>query len=418
MTRTLIAAGLLALAAAGAQADVRTAHGFHYEGGMPDDVRVGNVFSAWNAHQARNGLSPGVKVMFFGRADACDVDAVNGPTVPDRNPRLQQSLELTGIDYDGLNGKTWSPSGDFDRCSPAARGRAGDSFIHVNPDPKKGGVAMFTYTGRDATTGRTPFFHPFEATGQVGSGANGFISGSFFAFRFAANDKRHIDPWGGAPAGREPVLVFSSRQSVVRAEVPGSRGTAAADGTQAKQQMIFTLINRSCFKTLSGNGGKLCQIQYLLNLAIYRTGVDDWSRVDWFRDAGVLFDPAQGGVPIVHGPLPARGVSAFDARSGLPLYTSEGEPTQHGEFRDKRFAIRVSFTHLKNALRAAVAGRTKGTSAQVSPAQVAAEFGPRWDDPEEWSLLSVNIGQEVYNRSRERRAFIAGNFRDLAIGPP
>lgn len=407
----------LALAAGVAAADTRTPNSFRWDGGVPDDIRAGRVFSAWNARNAKGGLAPGVKVMFFGRADACERDAVNGPTVATGNPRLQQSLELTGIDYDGAGGLTWTPSGDTDQCSPAARRKAGDSFVHLNPDPKRGGVALFTYTGRDTDTGRDPFFHPFEATGQHGGGANAHISGTFFAIRFASEGQDAIAPWSGQPAGREPALVFSSQQSVVRAEVPSPKLVSPEAGTQVKQQMIFTLMQRDCWRTLGRSQGKLCQIQYLLNLAVYRTGVEDWSTVPWFRDAGVQFDPAQNSVAVVHGPVPRQGRDAVDGASGLPLYTSLGAPSQHAEFRDKRFSVRVTLEQLRNALRVATAARLRKAARDVTPREIAAEFGDRWADADSWALLSVNIGQEVYNRDRTRRAFIAGNFRDLMVGP-
>lgn len=406
----------LACCAGLAAAEVRTAQRFDWDGGLPDDVRSGRVFSAWNARNAPGGLAPGLKVMFFGGAEACARDAVNGPTVATGNPRLLNSINLTGVPHDAARGRSWTPSGDHAQCDSAARGQAGDSFVHLNPDPSRGGVALFTYTGRRAD-GSPAFFQPFGTTGQVGSGANAHISGTFFAFRFDGLGPARIAPWSGAGGAADPVIELSSVQSVPRAEVPGGKSPAPEDVAQAKQQMIFTLINRACWRAPGKPAERLCQMQYLLNLAVVRTGVTDWRTVTWFRDAGIDFDPAQNGVPVVHGPIPGSGGVARDAVSGLPLYTSGGAATQHAPFKDQRFAVRVGFGQLQNAMRVVV-GRRLGKAPQaLTSAEVAAEFGPGWDDPAEWALLSVNIGQEVYNRSRERRAFIGGSFRTLSIGP-
>ena len=405
----------LVMASQWANADAWTSWAYRYDGGIPDFITEGRIFSAWNARNASDVLSPGVKVMFFGRADACDFDAANGPTVTYGNPRLEHSLGLTGVNFDPVHGLTWTPGGNFHKCSPSARGKAGDSFVHLNPDIDKGGVALFTYTGRDVD-GRLPFFQQYDVTGKNNTGVNGFINGTFFVLRFSRNDRERIAPWSGQGSGRDPVIEFRSVQSVVRAVVPAVTSSSPKKAAQSKQQIMFTLLNRDCFRKMGGPG-KLCQLQYVLNTAVYRTGVLNWDEVQWFKQPQVWFDAAQGSVPVVRCPLPAKGETARDARTGAALYTSVGEATQHVTFRDKAFGIRISFTQLKNALRAATAGRLKKDGQHTTDADVRAEFGERWDDPQEWTLLSVNAGQEVYNPSRERRAFIAGNFRSLSIGP-
>ena len=154
-----------------------------------------------------------------------------------------------------------------------------------------------------------------------------------------------------------------------------------------------------------------------MNTAVYRAGVVDWDAEKWFKDAAVWFDPAQGGMPIVRGPVPEAGRTAQDASSRVDLYTSLGAPTQHREFANQAFPVRVSFAQLKNALRVAIAARLKQHLGEITDAELRKEFGARWDDPAEWSLLSIDVSQEVHNPSRERRAFIGGKFSDLSVGP-
>lgn len=402
--RNVAAAAALWLAGS-AFADLRGAPSYRYDGGLPDFVRSGKVYAVWNARDPKAVLAPGMKVLFFGSAEGCRADVTEGPVNGRGNPRLAQALQLTGVEV-GPASMAWSPSGATEQCDELARGRAGDSFVILEPSAR-GGVGLFTYTGRDAD-GRQPFFQPFAAAGQNATDANAHIAGTFVAMRFAWQGPERITPWASG------VLELRSVQSVVRAVVtPGGAGEVV----QAKQQVNLTVINRACFRAFGGPG-KLCQVQYLLNTAVMRAGVKDWDAEKWFRDASVWFDPAQGGMPIVHGPVPAAGKMAVDAASRLDLYSSAGAASQHAEFSDQTFVVRITQAQLHNALRVATAARLKRPAAAVGDAELAAEFGTRWNDAAEWSLLSVDVGQEVHNPTRERRAFIGGNFRLLQVGSP
>jgi hypothetical protein len=405
-----ICASLLICSALPAGADVRTPTSFRFEGGTPAFLASGKVYAAWNPTDAKAVLAPGLKIMFFGRPAGCQANSANGPTAPAGNPRLAHAEELTGLRFDP-EGWTWSPSGDTPACEEGVRKTAGDSFVQVNRQDARGGIGLFTYTGRDIA-GRDPFFQQFDRGGQNGQGANAYINGTFVVFRFGWQGNDRIAPWGGPQDGGEPALVFRSVQSVIRVAVtPGGSGEVV----QAKQQMTFTVINRDCFRTIGGPG-RLCQVQYLLNTAVYRAGVTDWDAEKWFKDATVWFDPAQGGMPIVHGPVPASGQTARDAASRVDLYTSLGAPTQHREFDRQLFSVRVAFSQLKNALRVATAARLKRPVSEIGDVDLRSEFGARWNDPAEWSLLSVDCSQEVHNPTRERRAFIGGHVTELSLG--
>ena len=111
--------------------------------------------------------------------------------------------------------------------------------------------------------------------------------------------------------------------------------TVGGVAVQAKQQMMATFLNRDCMNELTG---KPCQIQYLFNTAIARSGVTDWSAVSWFQNGGVWFDAAQGGIPIVDGPIFASGKTTADAKSKLPLFVSQGSATQ--QLHDRRWSGR------------------------------------------------------------------------------
>ncbi|TDM09698.1 MAG: hypothetical protein C4K60_10860 [Ideonella sp. MAG2] len=195
-----------------------------------------------------------------------------------------------------------------------------------------------------------------------------------------------------------------------KASVNGSR----ADVVQVKQQMMVTVYNHQCRQD---NSAMPCQIQYLWNTAIVRSGVTDWSTQRWFQRAQVWFDPAQGSIPIVSGPLPASGVTTLEEDHGLSIWTSQGAASSHTPFAGKKFDATISFQQLSNVLRITTARKVGKSPGDVTDAEVAAVWGSRWAEPAAWSLLTSHVGQEVYNPDSQFRAEIGGNFSSLFVGP-
>lgn len=149
---------------------------------------------------------------------------------------------------------------------------------------------------------------------------------------------------------------------------------------------------------------------------IVRSGVTDWGKVRWFQTGNIWFDPAQGGIPIIDGPLFNNGVSTNDEGTGVSLFTSQGAASQHAAFQNRVFDATVSFEQLCNALRV-IAGRKLNVNwAQVTDAQMAQVWGSAWNQREEWVFVSGIIGQEVYNPT-EQRVQIDGSFKSLYVGP-
>ncbi len=178
----------------------------------------------------------------------------------------------------------------------------------------------------------------------------------------------------------------------------------------------MTLINPACFHALS-KSGKACQVQYLFNLAIVRSGVTDWSKVDWFNTASLQIDPAQGGMPYINGPVGANGQATRDATRKYDLYTSAGEESAHGAFSDRAFRVRISFGQFENTICLATAKVVKRSPDAVSPDDIAQNFGPAWNDPTAWKLLSAEVGQEIYNENPDSEAHIGGNVEEIGIRP-
>jgi hypothetical protein len=299
------------------------------------------------------------------------------------------------------------PSGDTAACA-ASNLQEGPSMVQV--DARDAGGAIGLYTDGGAQSGSTTaFLTPYGAAGQNGAGANANILGTFVNFRQAWGAADPIQPW--LADGTARVVSVQS----VGATATGD-ATRPSEYVQVKQQVSVTFLNVACAKTMLSTATP-CQIQYLVNTAVQRTGVGDWSQVGWFNAGNVWFDPGQGGIPVVTGPIKAAGDATTDAASGLELFRSEGNPTQHGAFQDVGFDVRIPFADLQNAARI-VAGRKLGIDpAAVDDAQMAAQWGAAWADPGQWVLLSSEVGQEVYNPYPAKAAYIGGSFSRLYVGP-
>jgi hypothetical protein len=470
---TPLIALLLCLPAATALAETLTPKAFTLQGGDLTYVQRGAVYSAWNASDPQRALKPGMKVFFFGRAEGCEIGTSDGPVTNAGNVRFEQARELTGIPLSSDLKKRWTPSADTSSCQQAVRGQVADSFAHVNDGPG-GGIGMFTFTGPDQN-GRRPFFQQFDRSGQRGKGANPHIEGTFVAFRFDWQKGDAVRPWSGPGPVSERVALIRTVQGVPEVSFAdgqesgggkgagggkgsggdrgaghgkgsdGDRGSSSGKGSgedrsasngkgsgsdkgsggdkghggsrepiQAKQQIVVALINPECMKSRTDKKS-LCQFQYLFNTAVYRQNVRDWSQEHWFKKAGIFLDPGQGGLAVVHGPVRPSGETSHDERSELDLYVSRGAPTQHSQFSDKEFRVEVSATQLTNAMKVIAGQYLRRDAKKIGDAELASVFGPRWANPEDWMVLSVQLGQEVHNPMPAARASIGGNVKEVEV---
>ncbi|MBT9596200.1 MAG: hypothetical protein IV094_09480 [Vitreoscilla sp.] len=362
------------------------------------------LFAAWNPSDPNTALKPGMKVMFFGAGRGCSA-GTQGPLTALSDDRLAVLSNLTLMPAAAAKpALRWTPAGDADGCDAEARTRSGASAVYLNADDSNGAVGMLTTSGTQ-DDGAAPFFGPYGTAGQNGGGANAHITGTFVNFRQAWSAADPLQPWAGTAAAR-----VRSAQSMGAFQLDAANGSTV----QVKQQMMATFLNKACLQTMSG---RPCQVQYLFNTAIARTGVTDWSTVKWFKDGGVWFDPAQGGIPIVDGPIYASGQSTLEEKSRLPLFVSQGSATQHKAFSGRTFDVTISFAQLHNALRITTARSLGLDLSAVGDSQMAQVWGASWNDRDAWVLLSGDVGQEVYNPSGTHKVQIGGGFRSLYVGP-
>jgi hypothetical protein len=373
--------------------------------GALDKVSGGDaLFAVWNPQDRQAALKPGLKIMFFGSAQGCQA-GVQGPLAAVSDQRLADVARLTGVAHaEAVPTLRWTPSGGgADGCSGEAQARSGASAVYLNADDTAGGVGMLTTSGKQDDSA-VPFFGPYGSGGQNGAGTNAHIGGTFVNFRQAWSVADPLQPWVGTAVAR-----VRSVQSMGAAQVD-----TAGVAVQAKQQMMATFLNPTCLREV---GGQPCQIQYLFNTAIVRSGVSDWSKVSWFQQGDVWFDPVQGGIPIVDGPIHASGTVTTDSKSGLPLFVSQGSATQHASFSGRTFDVTIGFDQLQHVLRIVASRKLSVDLASVTDAQVASIWGRAWNERNAWVLLTGHVGQEVYNPSAEHKVQIGGGFKSLYIGP-
>jgi hypothetical protein len=373
-----------------------------------DHFAGGPLFTAWNPTATSAVLQPGMKVMFFGSAAGCQPPETAGAVT--RGDDTAYALAATRATLAAATAATprWTPAATTGQCDAEHADASGASMVQIDARDAGGAIGLYTNGGLQ-DDGSAPFLAPWGDAGQNGQGANAHILGTFVAFRQDWQAADPIQPWLLDPAAR-----IVSTQSVGAT----ATGDAAqpAEFVQVKQQIAVTFLNVQCARTILSPATP-CQIQYLLNTAMLRTGVSDWSQVAWANAGGVMFDPGQGGIPVITGPVKGPGLATTDAASGLELFTSQGNPTQHAAFGDVGFDVRLPFDDLINAARI-VAGRKQAVApAAVDDAAMTAFWGTAWADRSQWVLLSAEVGQEVYNPYPAKPAWIGGSFSELAVGP-
>lgn len=378
-----------------------------------EQLTGGTTRRNWNMANVQHTMTPGMKLAFFGRSPECGPEEIkDGPVTGGEEGEFATVAGRTGVTTLATSpDMRWTPSAAVEACPDGVKRRTGPHWIYV--DPRAGGaVGVYTSVGPDAS-GQPPFLQATPASGTDGQGYNANGIATFVAFRHAWGADDAVRPWR-ASDGQVTEARFVSRQSVGAMEVgPATSGVTA----QVKQQVMFTVINTTCQKQRLAAGAG-CHMQYLFNTAAARAGVTDWATYSPNDRAWLWFDRDQGALPIIDGHVPGKGVAALENASRLPLYRSAGNSSLHKEFTDRAFDVRISFEELQNGLRL-VAARSLGlTPGQVGAEQLAQVWGPDWNNPDTWTLISTTFGQEIHNSEFEtRRAWIGGGFSELYAGP-
>ncbi|SDY40041.1 hypothetical protein [Nitrosomonas sp. Nm33] len=425
LQRSLLSGGLslliaVTLSSAPVVAETVTPRLFLYDGGkishlqdeMADDKDGDGLFylASWNPapSEVNRGRNSSFLVNFWGQGIGCEPLVENGPVSNGPFDLFEKAKALTGVALDTKHPSArWTPAGKSPGCAGTAHSATGDTFVHVNQQgPGAGGIGLYTYTGPSQKG--MPFWQPRGALGQRGSGANQFNEGTFAVFRLNRKDKDAMVPWGGGNG----TLEITTRQSVPQLYVEPRSDDASV--VQAKQQLTLGFANSAC--SVRGKQKRGCQIKFLFNIAIQRAGGWREQEKRHFFRAKVMFDRGQGGLPVISGPLGASGNTTTAAgREQVPLWVSNGEPTQFESFSNKVFSVSISHAQFKDALRYVAASRKRKAFNDTTPVEVEELFGPHWNDPQSWRLSGAALGQEVHNPVPGRVAYIGGSVTEIRL---
>lgn len=373
----------------------------------------GDLFSAWNP-QGPKLLEPGLKILFFGQGESCDTKKNGHTLTPEPNVWLNDGEKLTGTPLPADLLLRWSPNGNSSFCSSSVKHLSGPSFVYLSPDVNR--FAMFTYSG-PGTSNAKAFFQPFGGSGQEGSGASENLSGSFITYRLPWSVADASIPLCSKTGKSECSLEIRTSQSVkswgfkVSTQLQAEKGVSA----QAKQQYAVKLINQSCQAGQSPD--KMCQMGYLFHVAVMRPKDEERYRALKSLKATLMFDKSQGSFPVFYGPLGSSGqATTFGAGQENPLWTSIGQSTQIADFPLSDFGTRITPLQFRTGLRIIAATRLGKPLNDTTPEDVAKFFGASWSDLSKWTVLSLNVAQEVLNEdNRSSEAFIGGSIADMTI---
>jgi hypothetical protein len=378
---------------------------FTYDGGTPALADGAPVIAQWNPAPGRANphlFDQGAHIGFFGHAAGCAPSAANGPAGP-LTP--QQIASLTPPFRPAHGATVFSPLADPADC-PGPPRPPGPAFIAAGSGG--GALQLFTMVQPATPNGAGAFWGAYPATGQDSSGANASIEGSFINWVFDWRAGAAIHPWADNDRAREVSIATTQSVAVARAE------PSTVSVNQVKQQVAVSFFNQACHAAAANP--HLCQLRIMFDIDLVREPGLDWASQPWAGYARLMFDPAQGGLPVIEGPLNAAGLpTTTPGDQAVALWRSQGQPTQHGPFPPTRFEARISFRQLMAALRL-VAQRATGAQGPIDPATMRRLFAERWNSPADWAIIGVNIGQEVHGAGDRSVSYIGGAVASLAVG--
>jgi hypothetical protein len=383
----------------------KTGAAFVYDGGAIRDL--GDEFDDWDDKDKRYWTAywnpsptkirkPGFHIAFWGSASGCSKNVLNGPTFKADKPTNDKKNKQPEMI------KKFTPLPDKSVCSASEnQNPAEKSFVTIDESGSQGtGITLYTYAGKKGKDKGFGFL-PHPASGGR-AGVNSDIIGTFVSFRFSSKDES-VKPWN------DRVLRILTRQGIASVHVAKN----SPPKTQAKQQLTISFVNNVCLQTNKDSATK-CHLQILLNTSIERQGLQDWRDNPRFTKSSVLFDKAQGGIPVLRGLFGHKGVATKlhqKGGEGVVTWVSEGDATFNGAQGEGDFALTMTFEQFKNVL--------LHIASLVSESQdkrgIVNVYGKNWDDPDSWSVLTVKFAQEVHNVDLNKPSLIKGYMKSLII---
>lgn len=295
--------------------------------------------------------------------------------VQDATPGLSKSL--TGLD---------TPLVVAPQCSRDQGVAAlGKSFFGYGRGRGTDGVSMYTYTGPDADSGIYPMLQP----SKTGTGTPDFDIQGNYLHLYTENARNPMRPFMAAARCNGGKDWQACADAATLTAITWQQVGATQDNGCSQQQQTLRLTLRNMA------GGHEHRVGYAFRSFCQGVGCPP------DNIALLQSDPNQGGFNYIAGNyIPGGGElrAHDDYGSNVPrtMFRSVGPAGTQSRpgAGSQRFEARISWAEFTRGLRLLTyRGGGDGQNYQ----DVAARFGPDWDQPGNWRLRLVAFGQEVFN---------------------
>jgi len=273
---------------------------------------------------------------------------------------FKQSPPWSPKTYTGLdNAIAWTP-----RCPGTPL--FGMSMGAISKSSGNNGVGLYTHTGPNFAYLGNAFIQPKHKTPShqiMGTYASFLVHREGLMRPFSSNCT-------GIDCDNRVRLRVWAKQAITHTNI--------ASGTQSQQKLAIVLRN---------SNRPASQIE--LTPYTLCAGVN----CDYVQAQSARFDPNQGGIPFIGGPL-LNGGQATYLQDGTPTWQSYGPRTKSNRFGVTWFHYEISWKNFVAIMRHVT--RQAGLDGDDDIA-VQSIFGPNWQDRLAWQLADVRLGQEVFN---------------------
>lgn len=365
---------------------------------------------------------------------------VNGLTTNDPKlaPELGTAWSKTRIKYVSNKSFRWAPKTPTESVCPTTKA-SGASYAIYTKGTSTPGIGLFTMSGKSF---HNEFWRAHPSNGVNGTGNNANISGTFFNFLQQPDYYNPIKPFSGNSNDYSVKrMILESTQSVYNVSTYGDTTTIA----QVQQKADVVLGNKACLDERKNSPSLVCQINYIQHAYINRREYKDGKAIPtesfaWNQYARYNFDPQQGGMPYLSGPLKGNGEVTQLSYGGrkYTLWTSRGASTQFQSdtfprtdpatglavtsFENLTFRTEMTFNQYLTFLKILGADYLSQQTSKtfypedISDQYMASKFGSKWNDPNEWIVMRIGFAQEAMNPNQETESItLGGNIKMINV---
>lgn len=367
---------------------------------------------------------------------------INGTTTSDPllAPELGTAISKTRISFTPGYSFRWAPAAPTTAGCPAGKS-GGPSYAIFTSGSVNAGLGLFTLSGLGF---HNELYKGYTAAGQDGLGTNAYIAGTYFNFYQNPNMSSPLRLFSGNSTDNNVKrFLLESTQSAYNVSTYSPSGDKTHIA-QVQQLVPLGVGNKTCISQRITNPSLICQVlihqQSYVSRREYKNGVLVLAQNDpWNQNATYNYDPVQGSLPYLMGPLKTNGTATTINYHGrtYSLWTSLGDatvfqnnttPTTGADglavpaFENLTFRTQMTFNQYLTFLRMIAADSYYKESGKqlypedISDSYMASKFGTAWNDPNEYVVMKLGFAQEGVNPIQEtERVAMGGNIKYLNL---